>query len=52
MLRQYKTTQIQVNEEGNNKTPHFYKWFFRAVHDGVLNPKRASSTNDKLDFNS
>jgi hypothetical protein len=49
VLRPYKTTQVEVTEEGNYKRRiHFCNWFLWAVHDDVLDPKLTLYTDGAL----
>jgi hypothetical protein len=37
ILRPYKTTGVQVTEEGNYmRRLHFCNWFLQAVHNGIF----------------
>jgi hypothetical protein len=46
-LWQYKTTQVQVIEEGDHKRRmHFCNWFLRSVHNSALDSKLTFFTHE------
>jgi hypothetical protein len=44
----YKTTQVQVPEEGIYKRANSCNWFLQAMYDDVPDPKLKSLTDKSL----